>query len=341
MKTLLLTLLAVGNARRNKKSMDGNHAVHNSSARQTGNGGAGYYPYDNSPSGFTTTNYDFAYTKSKGHCKLVAGCYPQQPVFPILKGDCNPIGIGNIHGAYGLFVQIFGTGSDNQLERRIKVSDVERLVMDRRFPRYYNFPGTLRGTPLRVAPGVGRRRNSAARLTQSATRFNEPEARNVFLIICPFLSTLVNEGVLPLQQAYSRQLLEEVTIEAGLDPEAAEEHVAENFANRGNGEDIGEEDLFNLEGAQNEHQQSTGINDCTTEFVECVDKTNSFDIGTVERPFERCVFTLSDCQLPRRDIWNEFVDVVDSGYTKDGYFTVDELNEAAKRSCTFDKPSAR
>jgi len=330
MKSLLLALLAVGDA--SKKSI----SIHNSTVGQSGNGGKDYYAYDNNPAGFTTTNYDATYTISKGHCKLVANCYPQQPVLPILKGDCNPIGIGNIHGAYGLFVQIFGEGSDNQLERRIKVSDVTRLVMDRRFPRTYKFTGKLRGYPLR------RTQNSVGvQSVQSASRFNEPTPNNVFLIICPFLSTLVNEGVLPLQQAYSRQLLEEVTIEAGLDPDAAAEHVDENFANRGNGEDIGEEDLFNLEGAQNEHQQSTGINDCTTEFVECVDKTNSFDIGTVERPFERCVFTLSDCQLPRRDIWNEFVDVVDSGYTKDGYFTVDELNEAAKRSCTFDKPSAR
>jgi len=327
MKSLLLSLVAVGDA---LKSM------HNSTVSQSGLGGKDYYPYDNNPSGFTTTNYDATYAVSKGHCKLVAGCYPQAPVLPILKGDCNPIGIGNIHGAYGLFVQIFGTGSEVQLDRRIKVSDVERLVMDRRFPRYYRFGGKLRGYPLR------RTQNSAGvQSVQSNSRFNEPTPNNVFLIICPFLSTLVNEGVLPLQQAYSRQLLEEVTIEAGLDPEAAEEHVAENFANRGNGEDIGEEDLFNLEGAQNEHQQSTGINDCTTEFVECVDKTNSFDIGTVNRPFERCVFVKSQCQLPRRDIWNEFVDVVDSGSTKDGYFTVDELNKAAMRSCTFDKPSAR
>merc|ERR1712107_821221 len=63
----------------------------------------------------------------------------------------------------------------------------------------------------------------------------------------------------------------EKTIEAGLDPLIAREHVAGNFANievfNKNGEQV--MDIFDMEGNPNEHIFSTGIHDCATEYTEC------------------------------------------------------------------------
>merc|ERR1712048_740694 len=50
-------------------------------------------------------------------------------------------------------------------------------------------------------------------------------------IICPFLSTLVRQKDLPVQDVYTRSLLEEKTVQAGLDPLIAKAHVDANFAN--------------------------------------------------------------------------------------------------------------
>jgi len=99
---------------------------------------------------------------------------------------------------------------------------------------------------------------------QQTNKFISATWNNRFFIICPFLGTLVNQRVLPLSSSYSRNTLQEVTIKSGLPVSVAEQHVEGNFKYtvfKGNTQF---QDIFNMEGATNEHQSSIGINDCQT-----------------------------------------------------------------------------
>merc|ERR1719468_401945 len=73
-------------------------------------------------------------------------------------------------------------------------------------------------------------------------------------IICPFLSTLVFEEELYVQQSYSKETLLQATMAQGLSREMAEDHIDDNFAFTPSGW----QDIFNYEGAPNEHMTSTG-----------------------------------------------------------------------------------
>merc|ERR1719468_928863 len=130
--------------------------------------------------------------------------------------------------------------------------------MDRRFPDTYESPFSS------MADRTRKQEQNVAFETEMSS-FAQPSVDNFKSIICPFLSTLVHEGALPVQTSYSRELLEKVTVDAGLAPETAEDHVADNFAFTPSGF----QDIFNLEGAPNEHATSTGINDCATTYSNC------------------------------------------------------------------------
>lgn len=159
--------------------------------------------------------------------------------------DANAFGLGSIPVAFGLIIQIFGENPDVFIWK----PTMRSVFVDREFPA--NF-----------VP-----RTSLAQKTkrQEQTKFINPALENFKLIICPFLSTLVHEEVLPIKTVYNKELLMEVIMQAGLSEDAAEEHIEDNFAFNPSGS----QDIFNMEGAANEHKTSTGINDCSTAFGSC------------------------------------------------------------------------
>lgn len=105
--------------------------------------------------------------------------------------------------------------------------------------------------------------NSATLLRGSRRLYTTADHKR---IICPFLSTLVNEGMMEVKTSYHRDELRDITIAAGLDPATTEGHIQGNF------KDIpsGEIDIFDMEGLPNEHHTSTGINDCNTFVFNCI-----------------------------------------------------------------------
>lgn len=135
-------------------------------------------------------------------------------------------------------------------------------------------------------------------------------------IICPFLSTLVNEGVLDVKAEYTKDELLNITKQAGLDPAAAEQHIAGNFKNNPSMR----QDIFKMEGAANEHIQSLSINDCPTSFTNC-----SVDTAGIAQ----CETHTSDCDKPNTHGFEEFWVVVD--VNKDGIMTRRELSDAVEK----------
>eukprot|EP00971_Amphidinium_carterae_P330584 6463697-Amphidinium_carterae.1 len=80
--------------------------------------------------------------------------------------------------------------------------------------------------------GGGRRRRRTGGST--APSCYQP-VRDHRSIICPFLSTLINEGVLPRKDLYTRDELQEITIQAGLSEDVTIGHVDSNFAHNPSG----------------------------------------------------------------------------------------------------------
>jgi len=139
-------------------------------------------------------------------------------------------------------------------------------------------------------------------------------------IICPFLSALVNQGVLPVQPTYHKDDLFEVTAEAGLPTPIGFEHVEENFFNN----PTGFIDIFELEGVPNEHVNSTGINDCPTTFVEC-SALRTTNILSHEVRDCRTFTQTEDCGVPNAAIFEAFFAATDTN--GDGVLTNIELTE--------------
>jgi len=137
-------------------------------------------------------------------------------------------------------------------------------------------------------------------------------------IICPFLSTLVNEHVL-VGCTHSKKKLLEVTIAAGLSRSLAEEHVDSNFRNLP--EDF--QNICDMEGALNEHQTSTGINDCVTTFTDCspahAGKKASCRTETREK----------FCGSPMGNTFESFFDKLDTN--SDSYLSIGELENATDK----------
>lgn len=225
---------------------------------------------------------------------------------PVMRGDENPIGLGTIPGSHGLLVMTFTT--DGKLSK----SALETIELNRRFPAGYYFGGYLEPRP---NPPETRK----TQITKGdVNQFINFKLKNVNFIICPFMSTLVNMGALPLKQTYKRQELSDATTLAGLDPSVTEEHVADNFEN-----DLdGIFDLWNLEGETDEHQSSTGINDCSTSATYCQ--------GSPGRRSCQTSTARNTCTLPNSGLFNQFVLAVDTNH--DGYITVQELNDAGDRA---------
>eukprot|EP00929_Paragymnodinium_shiwhaense_P034336 TRINITY_DN18705_c0_g1_i1.p1 TRINITY_DN18705_c0_g1~~TRINITY_DN18705_c0_g1_i1.p1 ORF type:complete len:457 (-),score=79.04 TRINITY_DN18705_c0_g1_i1:108-1478(-) len=144
---------------------------------------------------------------------------------------------------------------------------------------------------------------------------NLPHKKNFRLIICPFLSTLIHEEAMEVKASYTREELEDITEAAGLPFSFVEAHATANFIN--NPSHV--QDIFNMEGASNEHVTSTGVHDCNTCFSNCYTQTDARDICETHTDTPLC-------ELPNGKIFFNFVDNVD--YDKDGFLTVDELKDA-------------
>jgi len=259
--------------------------------------------------------------------------------FQVLRDDRNPIGKGNIPAAYGLLTIIFGKligfGSDDEGNHEIQIADLRRILLDRQFPTSYKFPGRLQsrsGRPplsakLNSMGGRFSTRRGARPFEFETAPFVPADLKNVNFIICPFLSTMMWEGGIELKQVHTRRELMRATIVAGLDEENAEEHVADNFANN----PTGTIDLWNMEGAMNEHVSSTGINDCVTSFTRC----RFIESRETEDPYT-CGYVCDatsdrQCPLPNPLRFNQFISVAD--VNGNGKIAMNELFVVADRGC--------
>lgn len=273
-----------------------------------------------------------------------------------LVKDFNQIGEGTIDGSHGLLVRIFGEARllDGLIpdlidglfdgELFLSRSAAEAVEVERKFPDGYVFgrgPPTNRrrqAVPLLLRP-THRRRSAkpnvmecgmrgadggTVRCSPGETPFVEADIEFTNFIICPFLSTMVNEGALPVKQNYTRDELQDLTLLAGLDEETAQAHTDGNFINN----PTGIQDLWNMEGATNEHVTSTGINDCVTNITNC---RGLFSNPPVDHPHEICeVWSARECVMPDRDRFVDLWDAVDRD--GDGFWTAKELNCFGERA---------
>jgi len=160
---------------------------------------------------------------------------------------------------------------------------------------------------------------------QQTNKFISATWNNRFFIICPFLGTLVNERVLPVKQKYSKNELQEVTMKSGLRFLDAKEHVDGNFKYTvftGNSQF---QDIFNLEGATNEHKMSTGINDCPTSGMFNLNGTCRKVGGTFHCPGNTT--GNKNCGIPSASKFNNMFSVFDTN--NNGYIEAPELAEGA------------
>lgn len=173
----------------------------------------------------------------------------------IEPGDANPIGLSTIEGTFNTLITVFGQQQGNLIG--IRVADLRTVVVDRKFPPNYQFVGEF--------PAQTDNPNGGVAGFQGDNQFVEASLQNVNFIICPFLGTVVNEGALPIRQAYDIEELMTVVRGAGASEQIVSNVFGANFANN----PAGAQDIWNMEGAQNEHFDSTGINDCFTNFFNC------------------------------------------------------------------------
>jgi hypothetical protein len=143
----------------------------------------------------------------------------------------------------------------------------------------------------------GRARHGTPR--HGTSRPNIASRENFRDVICPFLSTLINEGVLAVKDEYTEEELAAIIMQAGADATSTEADLEANFV------DIpsGIIDLFNMEGNPNEHFTSTGANDCATFFFDCFTEGGP---GT-----RACNTKTKRCKLPNSKRFSEFVTFVD------------------------------
>jgi len=111
----------------------------------------------------------------------------------------------------------------------------------------------------------------------------------------------VQEEVLPVRSSYSKELLKTVTTRAGLSDTMAEDHIDDNFAFNPSGF----QDIFNMEGASNEHMTSTGINDCSTTFENCHRSDGQLSCTN---------FTSRSCGVPSLDKFNSAFNLLDTDH---------------------------
>lgn len=231
------------------------------------------------------------------------------PVMPVLNQDFNPIGEGTIHGAHSFVIDIFGKGDPPA----IKVSHLRQLSIHRRFPNGYDKDAAFPN------PHHNYEDNPVARKRIPDEQKNHVKAdlANINFIICPFLSSMVAEGAVPVNQTYHKDDLRRATIAAGMDPESADMHMDGNFLN--NPSNV--QDIWNMEGATNEHVTSTGIHDCGTRFSDCKGEPGEASCTAS---------TVRNCDMPNKEKFNLFTESVD--VDEDSYITKAELEAAAARA---------
>jgi len=134
-------------------------------------------------------------------------------------------------------------------------------------------------------------------------------------VICRFLSTLVNEGILN-GDVFTREELLNVTIVAGIESEVASAHVSLNFKN----EPSGVMNIFNMDGGTNEHDRSVGIHDCISVYSNC-----TINVAGIQS----CRNSTEQCTLPARPRFEDFWMHVD--INGDGWLSHEELAIAAPR----------
>lgn len=239
------------------------------------------------------------------------GEYPKTSgsTIPFMASDVNPIGLGTIPGAFGLMVMVFAPDRTNLLK-----ADLKSVVISRRFPS--SFRRRRAGGLIKVQVS-----NRPSARSKPSSGVVSASYANINFIICPFLSTLVNEGALQLKQKFSRGELTDATNKAGLDPDVTDEHVEDNFENN----KAGVFDIWNLEGETDEHQTSTGINDCQTSFRSCEGAEGSRTRKCIARTPLR-----TSCALPNKEMFEQFFKAVDAN--NNGNINIEELNTAADRS---------
>jgi len=140
-------------------------------------------------------------------------------------------------------------------------------------------------------------------------------------IICPFLSAMIHDGLLPRKAEYTKDELEILTLDTGLDPTLTRGHIEGNF------KDIptGRIDVFNMEGLPNEHHTSTGINDCNTFFSNCAVRTGPHWRSTPSK-YKVCESKTEPCLLPSQPHFELFVLKADAD--RDAEITYKELEDA-------------
>eukprot|EP00929_Paragymnodinium_shiwhaense_P010986 TRINITY_DN11613_c0_g2_i1.p1 TRINITY_DN11613_c0_g2~~TRINITY_DN11613_c0_g2_i1.p1 ORF type:complete len:517 (+),score=52.16 TRINITY_DN11613_c0_g2_i1:211-1551(+) len=126
----------------------------------------------------------------------------------------------------------------------------------------------------------------------------------------------MEEGFLPAKNDYTRAELRLNVIRGGVSEEDADRIIAANFDHNPSGK----QDIFNMEGAQNEHATSTGITDCFSTFTRCRE-ANGVPV---------CVSATPDpnCGNPSMKRFDEFVAAVDTN--NDNFITPEELASAEK-----------
>lgn len=147
-------------------------------------------------------------------------------------------------------------------------------------------------------------------------------------IICPFLSTLIHERAIPIQDSYEREELMAVALNAGLSQEETTLHIHAQFRNiRSN-----KIDIFALEGLPDEHYSSSGINDCETDYTHW-DECPVGQPGTSTQGVRVCQSIA--CDRPTNDevIHNTFWEHFDA--EKSGYLTEKNLKAKAEGWASF------
>lgn len=134
-------------------------------------------------------------------------------------------------------------------------------------------------------------------------------------MICPFLSTLVNEGILK-GDVFTRAGLLNVTVAAGMEHAVALAHVSSNFKN----EPSGVMNIFKMDGGTTEHKTSVGTHDCISVFSNCT---------MTAAGIQTCHNSTESCKLPLCNKFEDFWVRVD--VNGDGKLTCEELATSAPR----------
>jgi len=125
-------------------------------------------------------------------------------------------------------------------------------------------------------------------------------------IICPFLSTLIHEHALPVRDWYTRAELTDLVVNVGgLSKEEVSKHIHAQFRMLR----TLKIDIFDMEGLPDEHQTSSGINDCYSDYSDyrsCPSNPDTSPLAGVRV----CPTPSKSCGVPNSDklhiFWEHF-----------------------------------